>query len=201
MALRQGRLVLIALLVLLLATVWRTVSVEHDKRRLATEYETARQALLRMEAEQLQLANELKTSQGTVEQQTQSLTDLQQELGQVQEKLTQTVTELSILQQQHEQLRESNASLTTQLTSLTAEKQQLEAKLSNLKDLRLAIHNVKRKLWAQRWASWRAREQLQREADLEALASGNHGYVMRNGASTLGSGTRLRVQVLEPQSQ
>ena len=201
MAIRRGRVTLLALGVLLVASLWRTVAVEREKRNIAAAYDQARQALSHLEAEQTKLASELATSQTQMQQKTTENVTLQTELTGLQEKLQQTASELSILQREHEQLRESNASLTSQLSSISTEKQQLEAKLSNLRELRFAIRTVKRKMSEEHWAAWRTHIQAVRDADQLALASGNRGFVIRKGASTLGSGSTLRVQVLEPQAQ
>ena len=91
--------------------------------------------------------------------------------------------------------------MTQRLTAAEQEKQQLEAKLSSLKDLKLAIKDVKQKVWSERWAAWRARAQAQQVADEERLAAGNHGFVVREGASTLVAPSRLQVRVLEPEPQ
>ncbi len=201
MATRRGRFVLLALAVLLVASLWRTVAVEREKRNIAAAYAQARQVLSHLEVEHTQLTAELTTSQNTLQQKTTENTTLQTELKGLQEKLEQTASEVSILQREHEQLRESNASLTNQLSSITTEKQQLEAKLSDLKELHLAIRAVKRKMSEERWAAWRAHIQAEREADQLALAAGNRGFVIRKGASTLGTGSKMRVQVLEPQAR
>ena len=83
-----------------------------------------------------------------------------------------------------------------------AEKQRLEAKLSSIKELKLAIHDLRYKMWNDRWAAWRAQVQNQRAEDEEALARGNRGYLLRDGVSTLArENLRLRVHVLEPQAK
>ena len=129
------------------------------------------------------------------------MTKLQDDLKQVQSRLDETVVELSSLQREHEQLREHDTSLMTQLSSVTEEKQQLEAKLSSLSELRLAIHDVKRKMRDERWAAWRERVRQAKLVDQARLAAGNRGYVIRNGATTLGAAPRLHVHVLEPEPQ
>ena len=91
-----------------------------------------------------------------------------------------------------------NTQLTAQLAAAKAEKAALEAKLSSIKELKLAIRDVRRKLWNERWADYRALAQARREQDQEQLASGNRGFVVKQGRSTLGSSPRLQVHVLEP---
>lgn len=198
---RRSRLILGVLLVLVVASLWRTVAVEREKRRLNASYDQAQQMVRQLETERAHLSTELGEARQTIEGQAGDLTGLQGELEQVQTKLNQTVAEIASLQKEHEQLRRENTSLSAQLGSVITEKQQLEAKLSSLKELKVAIRDVKRKIWNERWAAWRGRIEALREADQERLAAGNRGYLVRNGVSTLGARTKLQVHVLEPQTQ
>ena len=200
MALQQNRIILIVVAVIVVASLWRTLSLEGQKRRLATSYEQAQQVLTELQAERAQLSTELEGAKQTIEGQATDLSGLEEELARVKEQLDQNLSELTALQQSHEQLRAHDTSLATQLDSVMTEKAQLEATLSSLKELRLAIRDVHRKIWTERWAAWRARAEAQREEDLRELAAGNRGFLVREGLPTLGSGRRLHVNVLEPQS-
>jgi epidermal growth factor receptor substrate 15 len=201
MASRRTRVILVFLVCVLAASLWRTVSVERERRRLADAYAQAQQLVSQLSEERTHLNEELAESQQTVESQAGDLASLRQELESVQQRLEATMTEIASLQQEHQQLRAQNSSLSLQLSSVEVEKAQLEARLSSLQELRLAIRDVKRQMWQRRWAAWRERIDRQREADLEQLASGNRGYVVRHGQSTLGSGPRMHVHVLEPEPQ
>ena len=201
MALSRGRYVLLVLAALLLASLWRTASTERQKRRVADAYRQAQQQLQQLEAERTHLNGELVQAHQTIEEQAGNVSGLQQELKGLQDRLDRTTTDLASLQREHGELHQRNDSLTEQLSAVTAERQQLETKLSSLKELRLAIHDVKRKMWNERWAAWRARIEALRAADQEQLALGNHGYVVRNGVTTLGSSEKLQVHVLQPQPQ
>ena len=198
MAARRGRVILIALLTALAVSLWRTVSVERDKRALSHSYEQAQQLVAQLTQERTHLNTELTEAKQTVETQAGSLSNLELELGNVQAKLTTAATQIASLQHEHEQMRGQNASLTARLDSAMADKAALEARLSSLKELKLAIRDVRQKLWNERWADFRARVYAQRERDQEQLASGNRGFVVKQGRSTLGSSPRLQVHVLEP---
>ena len=198
---RQGRLVLTVLVVATLASLWRAVAGERQKRRIAKSYEEAQQLVAQLTDEQQRLSQELSSSRETVEDQAGDLTNLRLELRGVQDRLDQTVVGLATLQREHEQLRQEKSSLASELSALSSEKQELERRLSSLRELRLAIRDVKRQMSEERWAAWRARIEEVREADREALAKGNRGFVVHAGRSTLGSIPRLQVHVLEPQSQ
>lgn len=199
---RKTQVTLFLLLVILtVGSLWRTVSVEREKRRVAGAYAEAQRLVEQLSEERTHLTEELSSARETVEGQADELASRQQELAAVQERLDHMVMELASLKQEHEQLRDQQASLTSQLDSILVEKQQLEAKLSDLKQLRLAMRDVKRKIWHERWAAWLARVEALKTEDQEQLASGNRGYVMREGSSTLTSSPRLHVHVLEPQAQ
>lgn len=202
MAAQRNRWILILLAVAALASLSRTVVVEHQKREIDAAYQQAQQLAAQLSAERNHLNQELSETQQTLEGQTGELSGLRQELTSVQDRLDETVTQLSSLQREHELLREQDASLNTQLASVTIEKEQLAAKLSSLQELQLAIRDVKRKIRDERWAAWRARVETAKQADQAALASGNRGYLVHNGTSTVRAGTpRMNVHVLEPQSQ
>ena len=67
--------------------------------------------------------------------------------------------------------------------------------------MRLAIKDVKRRMWDQQWAGWRTRVEAQKRADQEALASGNRGFMVRNGTSTLVGRPKLQLHVHQPETQ
>ena len=201
MATQRGRLILTVLAVVVIASLWRTVLVERDKRRLSDAYRQTQELVKQMETERSHLNEELGSARQTIETQSGSLQSLQHDLQDVQGKLEKTTAELASLQREHEQLRTQNSSLATKLDSVLTEKQQLEAKLSSLKELRLAIRDVQRKMWNERLAAWRARVQALKQTDQERLALGNRGFLVRDGKPTLGTATTLRVHVLEPQAQ
>ena len=202
---RRGRLILAVLALAVVASLWRTVAVEREKREVAKSYEEAQRLVQELTAERDHLSGELLETRQTVEDQAGSLANLQQELASVQDQLNETLAQITSLQRDYTQLEGRHSTLTEQLEAAVAEKAQLEARLSSLKELRLAIRDVKHKLRAERWAAWgtwwRERVQRAREADQTRLASGNRGYVIKQGKSTLGASPRLHVHVLEPQPQ
>ena len=201
MAIPRSRVVLGVLTVVLVASLWRTVAVEREKRRIAAAYEQAQRMAQQLGEERAHLNEELVQAKQTIGGQTSDISHFQNELQELQGRLDKTMTELAALQREHQELRQSNASLTTQLSSVTTEKQELEQRLASLRELQLAIRDVKRKMWNERWASWRAHVQAAKAADQERLATGNRGYLVRNGTPTLGSRTKMQVHVLEPQPQ
>ena len=185
---------LAGMVILFAASVWRMVVVDRERHRMTVAYEQAQQALKQLEVERSHLNDELVNAHQTIEKQTGDMANLQEELKDLGARVAQTTTELTALQREHEQLRRTNA-------SLASEKQQLEAKLSSIKELKLAIREVKRRMSDERWAAWRAHVQALKAADQQRLASGNRGYLVRGGVPTMGSRTKLEVHVLEPQSQ
>ena len=199
MAIHRGRVILAILLGALVVSLWRTVVVERNRREVSRAYEQSQQLVAQLRTERSHLSAELTAAKETIETQAGSLSSLEMELASVQAKLDNATTQIASLQRDHEQMRQQNASLTSQLDSAMAEKAALEVRLSSLKELKLAIHDVRRKLWNERWAEYRARVQAQRDRDQEMLASGNRGLVVSQGRSTLGSMPRLEVHVLQPE--
>jgi chromosome segregation ATPase len=197
---RQGRLLLAVLVAATLVSLWRAVTVEHEKRKIAGAYDEAKTLVDQLTEEQQHLTQELATSRKSVDVQAGELASLRLDLRNVQDKLDQTVVELATLQRESDQLRQDKASLVTELSAISTERQELEQRLSNLKELRLAIRDVKQRMSDERWAAWRARIQAQQDVDREELAKGNRGFVVHSGRSTLGASPRLHVHVLEPQS-
>jgi len=194
------RFLLVGLLVALGVTGALALTATSEKRRLASAYANAQATLAQLEQERTQLDQELTAARQSVTTQSDSLTALEAELANLQASLQQAQHELS-------QLEQENMTLSEQLDTLTQENQALEAKLSSLKDLKLAIRAVKEKLRHERWQAWASywntRLEAQREQDQEQLAQGNRGFVVRHGVSTVGAAsmTKLQVRVLDPQPQ
>ena len=158
-----------------------------------------------LQGEQARLSGALSQAQETLHAQTERLTGLEQDLADLQVTLTQRERQLAQLQEEHAQVLASHTSLTGRVELLEQDKAGLEAKLSSLKELRSAIRLVKHKIRQERWESWLAHVRQQRQEDVQQLAGGNRGYVVRQGSSTLGAraavGTKLQVRVLEPEAQ
>ncbi|MBI2094447.1 MAG: hypothetical protein HYT88_06990 [Candidatus Omnitrophica bacterium] len=203
----RGRIVLVVLLGIVCASLWRTVSVERQKRQLAGSYQQAQQLIEQLQSEREQLSDHLVEVSRAVEGQVGDMSALQGELDNVQEQLDIAARELASLQRENQQLSREHAAATGQVSALEAERERLEARLSSLKELRLAMREVKHKIRSERWASvwgaWEAlRASLQSKRTEDHLVSGNGGFVVKDGASTIGaSGPRLHVHVLEPQVQ
>jgi chromosome segregation ATPase len=189
------------MLAVLVASVWRSTTLEGQKRQLTRAYREARQALEVLEGERGRLVEELTQTGSVATTQAIELTDLQRALGEVRARLEHAQTELVALQQEHELAEATNATLEQRVADLEEEKQQLQTRFSSLDALKLAIRDVRRRLRDERWAAWRERIDAQRDADRLALASGNRGFVLRQGVPTLGTKTRLHVRVLDVQSK
>ena len=202
---KRSRAVILLLGIAAIAALWRAAAVERDKQRVAAAYQEAQAALEQLSAERTELSKELDGARDTIAGQTTSLSGIQEELDRVQGELEGAQQELAALQQERQALRSENASLATQLTTIQTEKAQLEARLSNIRELKLAIHDVRRQIWQRRLAAlnerWQARVEERRRQDREELASGNRGYLLHDGLSTLGQGPRLHVHVLEPRAE
>lgn len=201
MAQRRGRIVLAIALILLALSAWRTAFLQRDQQRLGRAYEQAQQTIVSLQGERTRLSDELGKTKQTMDEQTGNIASLEKDLDLAKGQLEKTLAELTDLQKEQAQLRKTANSIQERLAGVEAEKQQLEVKLSSIKELKLAIREVRRKIWQQRWAAWRARLQTARESDQQVLASDNRGYIIRQGISTLGTKTRLQVRVLDVQSE
>ena len=191
---RTGQLVLWVLVIGLLVTGALAVMAGRDRHRLTT-------ALTQLEAERTQLSEELAAAHQTVESQTTDLAHLQAELASLQASLEDAELEVRRLQVEQASLQQANEGLSARLDVAQQENQAIEARLSSLKELKLAIREMKRKLWRQRWQAWLDRVQIARTKEHDQLVQGNRGFVIRNGIPTLGSVTKLQVRVLEPQTE
>lgn len=196
MASGRTRFLFIGIAVLAIASLWRAAVVEHEKRRLAEAHAKIQHAMNELEDERSRLTGQLAEARQTLEERTDDLSRLTLELQQAQR-------HLASLHREHEELLAHDQSMSSQVNALLTEKQALEAKLSSVKELRLAIRDLKGKIWQERWAVWRERLRAasRRHADQDLFVAGNRGYVVRDGASTLGESPRVHVHVLEPQAQ
>jgi len=191
---QEGRILLWLLIVAAVVSGVLATKSELDKRRLLSTYAQATSALAQLEQERTHLSKELASARDTMDIQTNDLSHLQAYLAQVEQ-------ELGTLRREHSQLLQTNLTLVGQLAAVTQEKQELQAKLASLKELKAAIRAVKQQIWQQRWQAWLARIEAQRTEDQRKLAQGNRGFVVREGVPTLGPVAKLRVRVLEPQTQ
>ena len=198
---RRGRIILIILTIGLVVSIVIATKAEHDKRQLGDAYARAQAMLAELEQERATLSHELDQARQVVESQAADLGVLHNELTGLQARLRDAEQEITRLQTEHLQLEASNTSLRDHLELTTAEKQALEVRLSSIKELKLAIRSVKQKLRRERWESWLAYVHVRREEDQRELARGNRGFVVRDGAPTIGSSSKLQVRVLEPQAQ
>lgn len=200
MASKRGRWVLVVCLIALGGALWRTGKVEHKNRQLTDSYTKATKMVEELQTEHDQLNAQLSSTRQTVEGQEAQIGNLQQELQSVDGQLKETLIELAALKREHDELTRSHAELGDNFQVLNEEKKQLEMRLSSLNELKKAIRQVKRELWNQRFAAWRARIEAQRKLDQERLALGNRGFMIRDGRSTVRA-SQLQVHVLEPQPQ
>ena len=82
MAMQRNRIVLIVLVVAVAASLWRTLSLESQKRRITTAYDQAQQTLAELQAERAQLNAELGSAKETIQGQSEDLSGLQTQLQQ-----------------------------------------------------------------------------------------------------------------------
>ncbi len=185
MAQERGRSLLWVLAVATLVSGGLAAKFTFDKRKLASSYAEAQRTLAELTHE-LDETREIATDQAG-------------ELDRLYARLTDAEQEVRRLQVEQKGFRQANAGLLQQLASVSEEKTQLDEKLHSIRELKLAIHNVKQQMWAKRRQVWIAKMDAQRAEDARASADGNHGYLVRSGSPTRRSGTTMQVRVLDPQ--
>jgi chromosome segregation ATPase len=158
-----------------------------DKRKLSADYASAQRSLA-------ELDHELTETRSIAQEQSTELDRLQTRLADAQQ-------EVQRLQFEQRGFRQANANLLQQLASVSEEKVLLEAKMQSIRELKVAIRNVKQQMWAKRRQEWLAKVDAQRAEDEHRLAMGNRGYLVRDGMTTLKSATKMQVRVLDPESQ
>lgn len=150
-------------------------------QRLLAQTETAKQAAeqeLTIAREQLKLAEAQRV-----------------ELAQLQTRVQELETKVQSLSAEQELLVRERSRLVAQLEGLKLENGELERRLGSLTELKKAIKDVRHKMYLAKVEAWRVRIQAQRAADLQALAAGNRGYVVKDGELTLRA-TEYRVRVV-----
>ena len=182
-----------------------TTKIERDRRRLAADYAKAQIEVMELKQERRSISDELQQARADLDGQATELSSLQHELGLLQTRLADAEHEIGRLHVEQTYMAQGQMTLAEQLDSVNREKDVLEARLSSLKELRSAIKVVKLRLRDERRQTWLARIETKHIEDQRKLASGNHGFVIHNGTSTLVStpkpGNKLQVRVLDPQTE
>lgn len=190
----SARFVALFAIVALAAVAWHSTTLDGKRRQVNHAYRQA-------QAELAQLNEELTGVRSDSATAGEALATLRREVKRLQKNLEDAVTQLTSAAEERDTLQNENINLVSQVEVLNTEKQQLEAKYATIKELRLAIREIRQKTRERRSIARRERKREQRFADARELQTGNRGYVVREGQSTLLSGQRLHVRVLEPQSQ
>ena len=107
----RGRYVVIALVIVVIASLWRTASIEGEKHRIEASYSEAQQAVSELQTDREQLTADLDIATRSLEASNIDISRLHNELDVIQSKLDNTVIELASLQRDHENLRQTNTSL------------------------------------------------------------------------------------------
>ena len=148
--------------------------------------------------EETQLKGDLATAQ-------QHLSDTATEvarLDQVAQGFGQQVAQLSgqvtQVQQSYDQVRQEREELLQRVLDLETERMLLLRRLSSIDDLRLAIREAIETRKSERQAHWLSLIRTQRMADMQESASGNRGYLVRDGRPTMNNATVL-IRVHDPE--
>lgn len=129
---------------------------------------------------QTQLISE-KQAKGMLQSQ---LEQMDEELADVNGQLEQVKQQLGVAQNNNAQLLAAKNELEQKVATLQQEKQDIEAKLHSLRELKKFIRQVRIELHNHRVQEYLARKQRQREIDVQELAKGNRGFLLKSGKST-----------------
>ncbi|MBP7216691.1 MAG: hypothetical protein KBA46_05330 [Candidatus Omnitrophica bacterium] len=112
---------------------------------------------------------------------------LSEELSSARGEIKQLAAELESTKKQLDEVSVRLAGLEKTNVTLLEEKQRLEAKLHSLQELKVAIRLVKKELREQKIQEYLAKRKQQEILDAQRLASGNRGYLLRDGRSVYSS--------------
>jgi chromosome segregation ATPase len=120
---------------------------------------------------------ELAQSKGQIRQLEGELAATQEQLQQVRAELEGTLAALKEVNDKLARTQQDNL-------ALLEEKDKLEAKLRSLQELKKAIKEVKIERRQQKKQEYLAKKETQKEIDVQKLAQGNRGFLIKGGQST-----------------
>ena len=78
---------------------------------------------------------------------------------------------------------------------LLEERETLQTRLTSLKELKRAIRRVKIQIHQEKVVRYRAAKKMQKEIDAQQLASGNRGYMIKDGRSRALTWSKPKIEV------
>jgi chromosome segregation ATPase len=111
-----------------------------------------------------------------------------EQLQNLQAELEDTKNELNVANKKLGSLEKVNL-------ALVEEKENLQTKLSSIKELKNAIRMVKLQIHQQKVARYLANKKMQKEVDAQQLASGNRGYMVKDGRSLSLAWLNFKIEV------
>ena len=174
-------------------------SLQQENRRLQAELEQRDGVITQLEQEERRLQGELEAANQRFSQTAEEVARLHQQATVLERDVQRLGQEVGQFQDSYAQLREEREELMQRALDLELERTYLARRLSSLSELKVAIREaIEARNHAQR-TQWYARAQALREADRQALANGNRGYLIRNGRPTTSSAT-MQIRVHEPEA-
>jgi chromosome segregation ATPase len=159
--------------------------IELEQKQLTEQLEEKGKAIGQLLEEKQEMAKKLNSRQ-------ERLASIEEALGQAQKTIDQLRSEAGSLKEENLSLKQEKDVLIAQADVLTQEKSSLEARLSSVAELKKAIRELKRKI---RQAKTEVIKKV--KVDKNTVSEGNHGFVVKDGQSTLGA--KIKIEVIPVQ--
>lgn len=136
------------------------------------------------------LNQEIAGLKDTVTQNKEKLVQLETDLQASQKTIEGLNSEFSLVKAENTSLREQIQGLELDISQAKAEKEQLRVRLNSIDELKKTIKELRQK------ARLAKKQVQQRIAGKEKIVSGNNGFLLRNGKSTLAGTVKIEVEPL-----
>ena len=174
-------------------------SLQWENRQLQAIVEQRNTVINQLSQEEAELKLDLTTAQQHLADTATEVARLDQVAQGFGQQVAQMSGEVNRVQRSYEQVRQEREELLQRVLDLETERMLLLRRLSSIDELRLAIREAIDSRKSERQARWISLVRAQRMADVQELADGNRGYLVKDGRPTLGNST-VFIRVHEPEA-
>lgn len=160
--------------------VYRYAFLPKSSSDLISNFHAAQKELQALKSEKEALSKELEIRK----QDSQGIEQINAKLLEAEKALEELNVSVNMLKQENQGLKQDKDNLTLQVSSVTKERDALAARLKSFKELKKAIRDLKREIHLKKVAEWKEYVKKQKELDVQKLASGNQGYIVKSGKPT-----------------
>lgn len=154
-------------------------SLDKQNKALQDQLQAEKQIQENLRQEKVTVEVELKQTQGR-------LSEVTAELGQKKGQIAELNTNMDNLGKENQALQQDNANLQAQVTGLKEETDKMASRFNSLQELKKAIVELKRRMWA-------SRTKPDNKAAGETTNDGNKGFVLIGGKSTFKPKVNIKV--------